>query len=202
MTSTSVSCRILPFPASGWAASTHEGEDEWLLDVFQQLHKLFSHCLLVLVPRHPERFESVAALCRHRGYNTVLRSDHAVCTAETHVYVGDTMGELPLLYAASDVAFVGGSLVAHGGHNLLEPAALGMPVVTGPHVSNFTEICELLVSAGAAVQVADTDELLQTVSRWLGDANERHRIGQLGRQVVEKNRGALQVVMAIIERYL
>ena len=184
------------------ASSTHEGEDELLLDVFQQLRKQFSDCLLVLVPRHPERFESVTALCRERGYNTALRTDHAACSAETRVYVGDTMGELPLLYAASDVAFVGGSLVASGGHNPLEPAALGIPVVTGPHVSNFIEICSLLVDAGAAVQVADTDELLQTVSRWLGDANERHRVGQLGREVVERNRGALQAVMKIIERNL
>ena len=97
---------------------------------------------------------------------------------------------------------MGGSLVASGGHNPLEPAALGIPVVTGPHVSNFIEICSLLVEAGAAEQVADTDELLQIISRWLGDANERHRVGQLGREVVEKNRGALQAVMAIIERYL
>ena len=184
------------------ASSTHEGEDELLLDVFQQLRKRFHDCLLVLVPRHPERFESVAALCRGRGYNTVLRTNHTACNAETSIYVGDTMGELPLLYAASDVAFVGGSLVASGGHNLLEPAALGIPVVTGPQVSNFIEICSLLVDAGAAVQVADTDELQQVVSRWLGDANERHRVGQLGRDVVEKNRGALQAVMAMIEQYL
>ena len=112
------------------------------------------------------------------------------------------MGDLPLLYAASDVAFVGGSLVTSGGHNPLEPAALGIPVVTGPHVSNFIEICSLLVDAGAAEQVADTGELLQVVSRWLGDANERHRVGQQGREVVEKNRGALQAVMAIIDRYI
>jgi len=184
------------------ASSTHESEDELILDVFRQLRKQFGDCLLVLVPRHPERFESVAALCRQRGYHTVLRSDGVACTSEINVYVGDTMGELPLLYAASDVAFVGGSLVPHGGHNLLEPAALGMPVVTGPHVFNFVEICELLINAGAAVKVADTNELLQTVTRWLGDANERHRVGQLGRQVVEKNRGALQAVMAIVERYL
>ena len=184
------------------ASSTHEGEDELLLDVYQQLRKQFSDCLLVLVPRHPERFESVAASCRERGYNTVLRTEHAACNAETRIYVGDTMGELPLLYAASDVAFVGGSLAASGGHNPLEPAALGIPVVTGPHVSNFTEIYGLLVDAGAAERVADTDELLQVVSRWLGDANERHRVGQLGREVVEKNRGALQAVIAIIDRYL
>lgn len=144
------------------AASTHEGEDELLLDVFGQLRKQFANCLLVLVPRHPERFESVAELCRLRGYTTVVRSGHAACTAGTGVYVADTMGELPLLYAAADVAFVGGSLVAHGGHNLLEPAALGIPVVTGPHVFNFNEICDLLVAAGAAVKVADSDELLQS----------------------------------------
>ena len=184
------------------ASSTHEGEDELILHVFRQLRKQFSDCLLVLVPRHPERFEPVAALCRQRGYHTVLRSEGVACTGSVSVYVGDTMGELPLLYAAADVAFVGGSLVPHGGHNLLEPAALGLPVVTGPHVFNFVEISELLIDAGAAVKVADTDELRQTVTRWLNDANERHRVGQLGRQVVEKNRGALQAVMAIIDRYL
>jgi 3-deoxy-D-manno-octulosonic-acid transferase len=184
------------------ASSTHEGEDELILRVFDQLRKQFSDCLLVLVPRHPERFEPVAALCVQQGYATVLRSEHVSCTPETAVYVGDTMGELPLLYAAADVAFVGGSLVPHGGHNLLEPAALGLPAVTGPHVFNFVEICELLIDAGAAVKVADTDELLQTVIGWLGDANERHQVGQRGRQVVEKNRGALQAVMAIIDRYL
>ena len=184
------------------AASTHDGEDELILDVFQQLRRQFSDCLLVLVPRHPERFESVAALCVQQGYATVLRSEHVSCTADTAVYVGNTMGELPLLYAASDVAFVGGSLVPHGGHNLLEPAALGIPVVTGPHVFNFVEICTLLIDAGAAVRAADSGELLQIVTRWLGDANECHRIGQLGRQVVEKNRGALQAVMGIVDRYL
>jgi 3-deoxy-D-manno-octulosonic-acid transferase len=184
------------------AASTHEGEDELLLDVFARLRKQSGNCLLVLVPRHPERFESVAALCRLHGHVTAVRSEHAACSAATSVYVADTMGELPLLYAAADVAFVGGSLVAHGGHNLLEPAALGIPVITGPHVFNFNEICDLLVTAGAAVKVADSDGLLQIVSRWLGDANERHRVGQLGREVIEKNRGALRAVMSIIERYL
>jgi len=184
------------------AASTHEGEDELLLDVFARLRERFDDCLLVLVPRHPERFASVAALCRQRGYHTVMRREPAGYSAGTAVYVVDTMGELPLFYAAADVAFVGGSLVAHGGHNLLEPAALGIPVVTGPHVFNFSDICDQLVTAGAALKVTDSDALLQAVSRWLGDANERHRVGQLGRQVVERNRGALQAVMTIIERYL
>ena len=184
------------------AGSTHEGEDEQLLDVFRQLRQQFMDCLLVLVPRHPERFETVTELCRHRGYNTVLRSEGVSCTPDTEVFIGDSMGELPLFYAASDVAFVGGSLVRHGGHNLLEPAALGVPVVTGPHVFNFVEICELLLQAGACEKVDDTAGLLRTVSLWLEDANERHQVGQRGRQVVEKNRGALQSVLAMIARHL
>ena len=184
------------------AASTHEGEDEMLLDVFRQIRKQFSDCLLVLVPRHPERFEPVAALCRNRGYNTLRRSDRQPCLAETSILIGDSMGELPLFYAASDVAFVGGSLVRHGGHNLLEPAALGIPMVTGPHLFNFTAISRLLLDAGACVKVEDLSALEQTLARWLGDANERHRVGELGRMVVAKNRGALNKVVAMVERYL
>jgi len=184
------------------AGSTHEGEDELLLDVFRQLRKRFSDCLLVLVPRHPERFDTVAALSRGRNYNTLLRSEGVPCTPATEVFVGDSMGELPLFYAAADVAFVGGSLVHHGGHNMLEPAALGVPVVSGPHVFNFVEICELLQQAGACVKVEDVEGLSDTLSLWLEDANERHRVGQRGKDTVEKNRGALQSVMAMIDRHL
>jgi 3-deoxy-D-manno-octulosonic-acid transferase len=168
------------------AASTHEGEEELVLDTY----------------RHPERFEPVAGLCRSRGYNTVLRSERRPCPAETHVFVGDSMGELPLFYAAADVAFVGGSLVPHGGHNLLEPAALGIPVVTGPHLFNFKEISRLLLDAGACEKVDNIAALEQTVARWLGDANERHRVGEQGRMVIEKNRGALKAVLAIVDSYL
>jgi 3-deoxy-D-manno-octulosonic-acid transferase len=184
------------------AASTHEGEDEQLLEVFEQLRGRFAECLLVLVPRHPERFAAVAELCRQHGLNIVLRSERRRCEADTQVFVGDSMGELPLFLAAADVAFVGGSLVPHGGHNLLEPAALGVPVASGPHVFNFTEICELLLQAGACEVVDNGDELAAILGRWLADANERHRVGERGRQVVEKNRGALQTVLTIIDRHL
>jgi 3-deoxy-D-manno-octulosonic-acid transferase len=184
------------------AASTHEGEDEQLLQVFEQLRGRFANCLLVLVPRHPERFETVAELCRQHGLKVVLRSERRPCEADTQVFIGDSMGELPLFLAAADVAFVGGSLVPHGGHNLLEPAALGVPVASGPHVFNFTEICELMVQAGACEVVDSGDELAATLGRWLSDANERHRVGERGRQVVEKNRGALQTVLTMIDRHL
>jgi 3-deoxy-D-manno-octulosonic-acid transferase len=184
------------------AASTHEGEDELLLDVYSELRKQFADCLLVLVPRHPERFAGVAELCRQRGLRIVLRSEMRPCEADTAVFVGDTMGELPLFLAAADVAFIGGSLVPRGGHNLLEPAALGIPVVTGPHVFNFTEICELLLQAGACEKVETVAALAATLGRWLGDASERHQIGERGRAVVEKNRGALKTVLAMVDRHL
>jgi len=184
------------------AASTHEGEDAQVLDVFRQLRKRIGDCLLVLVPRHPERFEPVAELCRQRGLNTVLRSTREPCSAQTQVFIGDSMGELPLFYAASDVAFVGGSLVQHGGHNLLEPAALGIPVVTGPHVFNFTEICELLLAANACRKVESAAGLERAVREWLQDANARHQAGEQGRRVVEKNRGALAAVLDMIDRQI
>jgi 3-deoxy-D-manno-octulosonic-acid transferase len=159
-------------------------------------------CLLVLVPRHPERFAAVAALCRRRGYRTVLRSERRPCTAETDVFIGDTMGELMLFYAAADVAFVGGSLVSRGGHNLLEPAAAGIPLITGPDVANFRDICQRLEQAGACHRVESVSSLVETVSHWLLHAQERRQAGQQGRRVVEQNRGALAGVLGLVDRHL
>ena len=105
-----------------------------------------------------------------------------------------------MFYAAADVAFVGGSLVDAGGHNMLEPAALGLPVVTGPHVDNFSAVCELLLTAGACRQVSNTKELKDAIQSWLLDASERHRIGAKGRETVEQNRGALKTVLGMIAR--
>jgi 3-deoxy-D-manno-octulosonic-acid transferase len=184
------------------AGSTHEGEDELVLDAFRQVRRQLPDCLLVLVPRHPERFAAVAALCRRRGYRTVLRSQRIPCPADTDVFVGDTMGELLLFYAAADVAFVGGSLVHRGGHNLLEPAAAGIPLVTGPHVANFQEICDLLERVGACRRVENVSDLAAAVSHWLRHADERLQAGRRGRKTVERNRGALERVLAMIDRCL
>ncbi len=184
------------------AASTQEGEDELVLDVHQQVLRTMRRALLVLVPRHPERFDRVAQLCERRGLATVRRSEHRPCAADTRVFLGDSMGELPMFLAGADLAFVGGSLVPHGGHNVLEPAALGVPVLFGPHMFNFAAIAVLLLEAQAAVQVANTDELAVLVGRWLGSAQERSRYGENGRRVVEQNRGALDRLMAIVEALL
>lgn len=182
------------------AASTHEGEEEKILTVFSTLRATFPSLLLVLVPRHPERFSKVAALCKKQGFNVLLRSSDLPCTAETDVVLGDSMGELCAYYAASDVAFVGGSLVPVGGHNLLEPAALGIPTVTGEHVFNFTEITRLLTVAGGAVKVDSLDALANTLREWLSDASKRSFVGQQALAVVQQNRGALAQHLQLVEK--
>jgi 3-deoxy-D-manno-octulosonic-acid transferase len=184
------------------AASTHEGEDEQVLEALRQIHQSLPQLLLVLVPRHPERFDRVAALCRGQGLATVRRSEGTSCKIETAVFVGDTMGELRLFYAAADIAFVGGSLVATGGHNVLEPAMLGRPVIFGPYMFNFTEAAALLLAAKAAVQITDATQLAQTVLHYALDSASRLQAGEKAQQVVDANRGALDVTLAQIARLL
>jgi 3-deoxy-D-manno-octulosonic-acid transferase len=181
------------------AASTREGEEGLLLAAHERVRLLHPDALLVLVPRHPERFERVAALVQRLGMRLARRSLQQSCEARTAVYLGDTMGELPVFLAAADVAFIGGSLVPTGGHNLLEPAAVGVPVLIGPHSFNFAEITRMLVECEAAVQVADALELSDWLKRWLGDAAERARIGENGRQAVQRNRGALDRLIKLVD---
>ncbi|OOZ37670.1 lipid IV(A) 3-deoxy-D-manno-octulosonic acid transferase [Solemya velesiana gill symbiont] len=184
------------------AASTHNGEDELVLEAHRQVCEVCQDALLVLVPRHPERFDRVADLSRKSGFNVSRRSLNEPCESSVDVFLGDTMGELPLFLAASDAAFVGGSLVPTGGHNVLEPAALGVPVAFGPSMYNFSIISQQLLLEKAAVQVADEIELAEIMTEWLSDASERARIGEKGRAVVEANRGALDRLMVVIEEQL
>lgn len=184
------------------AASTHEGEERQVLDAFALVKQSVPQCLLVLVPRHPERFAKVAALCHKRGLATVLRSEQLPCGPQTDVFIGDSMGELSLFYAAADVAFVGGSLVPSGGHNILEPAALGLVVITGSFMYNFEEITRMLCEEGAAYQVRTTQELSEVVTTYLQDANLRYTQGEKGRNLVERNRGALDALLEIIACYI
>ncbi len=184
------------------AASTHEGEDEIMLEAQRRIAAAVPGALLVLVPRHPERFDPVAALVRREGFAMVRRSEDRPCTPETQVFLGDTMGEVPLFLAAADAAFIGGSLVPTGGHNLLEPAALGVPVAHGPHMFNFADITRLLHEADAAVEVDGADGLAALLSEWLADASERSRVGENGRRVVMQNRGALARLEEIVEETL
>jgi 3-deoxy-D-manno-octulosonic-acid transferase len=184
------------------AASTHDGEDQQVLQAFEHVRAALPDSLLVLVPRHPERAPSVAALARKFGHSPVMRSQSPASCANASVFIGDSMGELPLFYAASDVAFVGGSLVREGGHNMLEPAALGLPVVFGPHVYDVAEISERLIEAGAGKKVNNQTELGAAVVEYMHDANLRHVAGQRGREFVKENRGAISLVMELVDELM
>ena len=187
-------------PRPVWiAASTHEGEEALLLTVHAKLRERYPELLLVLVPRHPERFAGVRELVEKGGFEVVSRSEGRAADADTTVFLCDTMGEVPLFYAASDVAFVAGSLVPIGGHNLLEPAAVGVPIITGPHNFNAQDIADLFIDLGACVKVDTPDELVEAISRLLDNPDEAARLGAAGRDVLEKNRGALERLLVLLE---
>ncbi|MGO1500903.1 MAG: lipid IV(A) 3-deoxy-D-manno-octulosonic acid transferase [Marinobacter sp.] len=182
------------------AGSTHEGEDDQLLAAHRQLLGVHPNALLIIVPRHPERFESVADKITQQGFSLARRS-RADELAGVEVYLGDTMGELMMLYGASDAAFVGGSLIERGGHNPLEPAVWGIPVISGPNVFNFETIYQRLLEERGVVIVGGSHELFQYLSTLFSDGDERRASGQRALSVVNKNRGALdRVVDGIIER--
>ena len=184
------------------AASTHEGEDEIVLSAHRQLLASYPNGLLILVPRHPERFNSVFQLCQREGFATVRRSSGEPVAAQTQVLLGDTMGELLFLYALADSAFVGGSLVPNGGHNLLEPAALAKPVLSGPHLFNFLEIAAKLREAAALEEVEDAQGLALAVQRLFELPQDAQRMAEAGLKVMQLNQGALQRLLDGLARLM
>lgn len=174
------------------AASTHRGEERKVLSAFGELRRTYKDLLLVLVPRHPERFRAVARLCRRTGACVALRTtQHGALPVRTDILVVDTMGELQRLYAAADLAFVGGSLVGVGGHNLLEPCAVGVPVIFGPHVFHFEDISRMILEKGAGSQIYDASGLADSVSQYLEQSALRAAASEAGRLLVLENRGAV-----------
>ena len=178
------------------AGSTHEGEEAVLLDIFDPLREHYPGLLLILAPRHPERFDAVFQLVKNRGFNTHRHGDGStVVPPAAEVHLRDTMGELPLLYAAADIAIVGGSLIeikGIGGHNLLEPCAVATPVLFGRYISDFLEISHNIVERAAGIQIHDSNDLRDTLKELLNDAALRNRMGANGIQVIKENRGATQ----------
>jgi 3-deoxy-D-manno-octulosonic-acid transferase len=181
------------------AGSTHAGEEEQVLEAHAQLQRHRPDALLLLAPRHKDRFRSIADLLLRRGVRFVTRSSAIAPDDGTSAVLVDTVGELASLYASADVAFVGGSLVPIGGHNLLEPAALGLPVLCGPSCFNGKEIAQLLLERGAALEVADAPDLAAALRRLIDDPAERRRIGGIGRHIVESNRGSVARLLDLIE---
>ncbi|EPV2528313.1 lipid IV(A) 3-deoxy-D-manno-octulosonic acid transferase [Vibrio alginolyticus] len=176
------------------AASTHKGEDEQVLDAHRQVLKSLPNALLVLVPRHPERFDDVFTLCQQQGFNTVRRtSTHAVET-DTQVYLGDTMGEMLTLMGAADICFMGGSLIGDkvGGHNVLEPAALGVPIINGPSFFNFKEIVHEMKQNSLIKIVKNEDELARAIVALIKDVAAHERITSELAHFMLANSGSLQ----------
>jgi 3-deoxy-D-manno-octulosonic-acid transferase len=185
------------------AASTHQGEEAQVLSAFAGLAERYPELLLVLVPRHPERFAAVARLARRRGFATARRSRlEGSLPADVRVLVGDTMGELVAFYAAADIAFIGGSLVRHGGQNPLEACSAGVPVVFGPHMFHFEEISALALERGAARQVSDAAALVDAIGLYLEQPALRRAAGRAAQQLIAANHGALARTLAAMSRQL
>jgi 3-deoxy-D-manno-octulosonic-acid transferase len=184
------------------AASTHEGEDEIILAAHKSLLRQYPSLLLILVPRHPERFTLVAQNAQRGGFAVHRLSAGPDLAGDTTVVVGDTMGDLLALFGVADIAFVGGSLIPRGGHNVLEPALWSMPVLSGPHVFNFQEIAELMQAAGGLQLTADAAELERAIATLLADDARRAEVGRQAFSVVEQNRGALQRLVDVISAQL
>ncbi|MGH8610268.1 MAG: lipid IV(A) 3-deoxy-D-manno-octulosonic acid transferase [Gammaproteobacteria bacterium] len=194
---------LLGLDRPAWiAASTHAGEEATVLEAHRLVLGHRDDCLLLLAPRHPPRFAEVGELIKERGFRYLQRSAGKTAAPQDQVFLLDSLGELLEFYAATDLAFVGGSLENVGGHNMLEPAAVGIPVLTGPYVSNFLEISGLLSEAGAVQIVHDSIGLADKVVNLLSDPSLRHQLGQRGQRVVAQNKGAAGRVTALIKTYV
>jgi 3-deoxy-D-manno-octulosonic-acid transferase len=181
-------------------ASTHQGEEKIILNLFTLLKVHIPSLLLLIVPRHPERFQVVKKLCEEQKLQVVMRSEQAerVLADSIDVYIADSMGELKMLYAAADVAFVAGSLVPVGGHNVLEPAAIGVPVLFGSYMFNFQDIAQSMLTAGAACQCHNPDELRDAMLALYEDAEFRQALIVNAKAFVQHNQGAVDRITRLL----
>lgn len=189
------------------AASTHKGEDEIILGVFHHLKQQFPTLVMIVVPRHPERFQSVYELLSKDNYNVLKRSQMLSytsddCQQSIDILVGDSMGEMIRYFSCADVVFMGGTMVSTGGHNILEPAALGLPVICGPHMFNFAAINELFLQHEAMQQVTDVESLENTLKLILSDEKMARAMGEQAKELMSQNSGALDKMMVLISSYL
>ncbi|MDW3190231.1 glycosyltransferase, partial [Vibrio sp. Vb0932] len=179
------------------------GEDEQILEAHKQILESHPNALLILVPRHPERFDDVFALCKKQGFETVRRTEKQPAENTTQIYLGDTMGEMLVLIGAADICFMGGSLIGDkvGGHNVLEPAALGIPVVIGSSYYNFTEIVRAMRHQDAIMLIENSQQLSLFITSLLRDDNHRFAISKKTTAFVAGNAGALNKTLKGIEEH-
>ncbi len=180
------------------AASTREGEEALLLDALRQTDA--TGLLTIIVPRHPQRFDEVAALILQRGFRMQRRSEDSAIAADTEVVLGDSMGEMFAYYAACDVAFIGGSLLPFGAQNLIEAAACGKPVLIGPSTYNFAQAAQLAIACGAALRIEDADEMFQQAQALLADEARIEPMRRAALQFVAENQGATQRAAALMQQ--
>jgi 3-deoxy-D-manno-octulosonic-acid transferase len=179
------------------AASTREGEEALILDALAGSD--MAELLVVIVPRHPQRFDEVGALLRQRGHAFVRRSEGRPAGADIGVVLGDSMGEMFAYYAACDIAFIGGSLLPLGGQNLLEACAIGRPVIVGPHTFNFEDATRGAIEAGAAIRVSDAEELGNAIDQLLSDSNRRRAMSEAGKRFTDAHRGATEKTLKLLK---
>jgi 3-deoxy-D-manno-octulosonic-acid transferase len=184
------------------AGSTHHPEEKIVLNVFGQLLKSFPDLSLIIGPREARRFDEVYYLAKDLGFRAVRKTELPAENSEYNVFILNTLGELGQVYGLADVAFVGGSLAPIGGHNLLEPASFGMPVIFGPHTHNFTTMSRLLIRYGGGIMVAGESELFHVMAELLGQKGKREQMGKRARQFVKQNQGAVDRVMEILKPYI
>jgi 3-deoxy-D-manno-octulosonic-acid transferase len=191
--------RMLGMDRPRWiAASTHDNEEEQILEQLPEIQQRHPGSLLILVPRHPERCDSIHALYSSRGIQVARRSFGEPCLATTAVYLVDTIGELLPFYAASEAALIGGTLIDHGGHNPIEPAALGIPLIHGPSMGNFLPVIERLATTSGVVAIAASSELPDALDRLLHSPELRQQASAELKMAVEGERGAAERMVAAI----
>jgi 3-deoxy-D-manno-octulosonic-acid transferase len=183
-------------------ASTHKDEEDFFLNIYPELKKQIPELLLLIVPRRMERFGEVKRLCEKSNLQVVMRTSGQSCSMDTDVYLADTIGELKMLYAAADVAFVGGSLVDIGGHNVLEPAVIGVPVMFGAYMTNFKVIADGLLNAKAAIQCQDSHQLTTAILKLYQQTDYRQELVENAKSFVQQNQGAITKIIGLLESFL
>lgn len=183
------------------AGSTHEPEEQILLDAYLALQKDYPTLLLIIVPRHPQRFEKVHQLLQKQHIETVLMSEQKPCSPKTQVLLCNQMGKLRSIYAIADISFVGGSIADRGGHNALEPAAVGVPIIMGESTYNNPAICQALTDSGALLTVTDAQQIESACKNWLDNPEQKKLAGNAGKQVLVVNSGAIQKTLDILSSF-
>ena len=181
-------------------ASTHKDEEAIFLEIYKEIKPRIPELLLVIVPRHPERFDEVKKLCEQYQLTVVMRTSGEGCHQLTDVYLADTMGELKMLYAASDATFVGGSMVPVGGHNILEALAVGTPVLFGPYMANFKDIAQGVLLLDAAKQCQNKNEIISAIAELHADAAYRQSLAEKGKAFVRQNQGVIVRIIDVLNQ--